>query len=323
MKPITTLGFAASLLLAACSKSPVQEEQLSPAKNQLSARATKTASDINFTQENLFPEGVVYDKFNNRFYVSSTTRGDIGIVNSDGVYTPFITDPALVGTTGLEIDESSKRLFVSNSTDGSVGVYDINTGQRIHFIDLKSLVPGAPVFINDIALDNQGNAYVTNSRTPVIYKISSDGTASIFYQDAAFATTGFGFNGIEYANQQGGYLLVAHSATNSIIKFPVSNPAGYNTVLLDAALAGPDGLLVSKNGNELIVVNNAGGGNGKVILFSSTNKWESGTEQSTFETGPVFPTTATTDGKNVFVMYAYLHKRATGQSDYTIKLIPE
>ena len=321
MKPITTLGFAASLLLAACSKSPVKENELATIEVESAAKALP-AADINFTEENLFPEGVVYDKFNDRFYVSSTTRGDIGIVNSDGVYTPFITDPALVGTTGLEIDESSKWLYVSNSTDGSVGIYNINTGQRIHFIDLKLMLPGAPVFINDIALDNQGNAYVTNSRTPVIYKISNDGTASIFYQDATFATTGFGFNGIEYANQQGGYLLVAHSATNSIIKFPVSNPAGYNTVSLDVPLTGPDGLLVSKNGKELIVVNNAGGANGKVIRFSSNNKWGSGTEQGTFETGPVFPTTATTDGKNVFVIYAYLHRRAIGQSDYTIKLIP-
>jgi sugar lactone lactonase YvrE len=211
---------------------------------------------------------------------------------------------------------------VSNSSDGSVGIYDINSGQRVAFVDLKPLLPGAPVFINDIALDPQGNAYVTNSRTPVIYKISTDGTASIFYQDAAFATTGFGFNGIEYGNSDGGYLLVAYSAANQVIKFPVSDPSDYSIVSLDTTLAGPDGLLLSKNGQDLIVVNNAGGGNGKVISFSSQDMWESGTATTTVETGSVFPTTATTDGRNVYVLYAYLNKRATGQSVYTIKLIP-
>ena len=286
------------------------------------AKSSGQATDINFTVQNLFPEGVVYDKFNDRFYVSSTANGDIGIVTKDGSYTPFITDPALTSTTGLEIDEARKLLYVSNSSDGSVGIYNINTGQRVAFIDLKPLLPGAPVFINDIALDPQGNAYVTNSRSPVIYKITPDGTASIFYQDAAFASSGFGFNGIEYGNSNGGYLLVAYTVANQVIKFPVDNPSSYNIVSLNTTLAGPDGLLLSKNGKDLVVVNNAGGGNGKVISFTSNDKWETGTATSSFETGPVFPTTATIDGKNVYVLYAYLNKRATGQSQYTIKLIP-
>lgn len=282
-------------------------------------KTSKLAQDIIFTQENLLPEGVVYDRFNDRFYVSSTTRGDIGIVTADGSYTAFITEPDLIGTTGLEIDEARKLLYVSNSA-GSGGIYDINSGQRLAFIDLKSLLPGAPIFVNDIALDPQGNAYVTNSRTPVIYKISRDGTASIFYQDAAFATPGFGFNGIEYGNSNGGFLLVAFSAGNQVIKFPIDNPAAYNVVALNTTLMGPDGLLLSKDGKNLVVVNNAGGGEGTVVQFTSKDKWKSGTAVTTFPTGPVFPTTATTDGKNVYVLYAYL--RTPGRLEYTIKLIP-
>jgi len=325
MKPISTFAIASCVLLAACTKTTTNKElnhEQSTIDESSTAGRKQAAQDINFTETNLFPEGVVYDKFNDRFYVSSTTRGNIGIVTTDGSYTAFITDPALTSTTGLEIDESRKLLFVSNSTDGSVGIYDINTGERVNFIDLKPLLPNVPMFLNDIALDAQGNAYVTNSRFPVIYKISRDGTASIFYQDAAFATTGFGFNGIEYGSNGGGYLLVAFSASNQVVKFPVSDPSAYNIVTLDVTLAGPDGLLLSKNGKDLVVVNNAGGGNGKVILFNSTNQWTSATTRSTFETGPVFPTTTTTNGKNVYVLYAYLNRRAVGQSAYTIKLIP-
>lgn len=321
------LLFAATtlaVLFSACTKSINTEVQEtlraeSPATSGIKAAST---GDIEFTQTNLFPEGVVYDKFNKRFYVSSTTKGVIGIVSADATYTPFITDPALIGTTGLEIDEARKRLLVSNSSSGSVGIYDINTGERILFVDLKPLLPGAPVFINDIALDPQGNAYVTNSRTPVIYKISTEGTASIFYQDPAFASRGFGFNGIEYGNSNGGYLLVAYSSANQVIKFPVAAPSSYSVVNLSAPLAGPDGLLLSKNEKELVVVNNAGGGNGKVILFSTTDKWLSGTESATFNTGSVFPTTATAIGKQIYVLYAYLNKRSTGQSVYTIKQMP-
>lgn len=265
----------------------------------------------------------MYDRFNNRFYVSSTTRGDIGIVGADGSYSVFTDDPILTSTTGLEIDEARKLLYVANAPNG-VGVYDINTGSRVRYINLADLLPGAPIFINDIALDPQGNAYVTNSFSPVIYKITPDGTASIFFQNTAFATGPgrFGFNGIEYGNSNGGYLLVAFSAANQIVKIPVDNTAAYSVVQLSETLAGPDGLLLSKDGKQLIVVNNAGGGPGKVISFVSDDKWTTATATSTFATGAVFPTTATSNGKDVFVLYAYLNRRATGQNVFTIQQVP-
>jgi sugar lactone lactonase YvrE len=310
---------ATALLSSSCSKEISPEENAYRSADLL--KRTTISSTINFTETNLFPEGVVYDPFNNRFYVSSVVRGDIGIVASDGTYTPFITDPVLSSTTGLEIDKARKRLYVSNAPNG-VGAYDINSGERIFYADLTGIIPGAPVFINDIALDPQGNLYVTNSFYPVIYKISPDGEASVFFYDPALALPAgqFGFNGIEYSNN--GYLLVAYSAANSILKIPVREPGDYTTVQLDEALNGPDGLLLSNNGKTLTVVNNAGGGPGSVMTFTSKNQFESASSTNTYHTGAVFPTTATTDGKNVYVLYAYLQKLATGQSEFTIQQIP-
>ena len=313
---------AALVLLGSCSKNA--KEELSVAGEQVSKAKMKQqdgVQQINFTQQNLFPEGVVYDPFNNRFYVSSVTTGDIGIVTPGGSYSAFITDPALTATTGLEIDKAHKRLYVSNSA-GAVGIYDINTGERFYWVDLAALLPGAPIFINDIALDPQGNAYATNSLSPVIYKITPDGEASIFFQNTAFALAPgqFGFNGIEYGNK--GYLLVSFTNNSQVVKIPVGETSAYSIVSFSAALNRPDGLLLSNNGKELIVVNNAGGGNGMVQLFTSTDDWESGTLSSSFSTGSVFPTTATTDGKNVYVLYAYLNQRAAGRSQFTIQEVP-
>jgi sugar lactone lactonase YvrE len=319
------LPIAALLLsIASCSKNENLTSILPADEN---VQALKTAgnlpSAINFTQQNLFPEGVVYDKFSNRFYVSSVTRGDIGIVHPGGMYEVFIEDPALTATTGLEINAAKKLLYVSNSP-GSVGIYDLRTGERVMLVDLASLTPGSPVFINDIALDAQGNAYVTNSFGSIVYRISTVGTASIFFRDPQFAPGPgqFGFNGIEYANNQGGYLLVAYSAANQVIKIPIADTSAAMVVNLDAGLAGPDGLLLSRDGKELVVVNNAGGGAGKVLSFSTTDHWQTGLLTSTFQTGAVFPTTATTDEKDVFVLYAYLNRRATGQSQFTIQKVP-
>jgi sugar lactone lactonase YvrE len=311
---------ACLLLLASCSKI-ITHEELQKLKDELKDKTNPGIERIDFTSTNLFPEGVVYDPFNERFYVSSVTNGDIGIVTASGSYTPFITDPSLTATTGLEIDKVRKRLLVSNSP-GSVGVYNIHSGERIHFINLAAIVPGAPIFINDIALDQQGNAYVTNSLSPIIYKITPDGIATVFLQEPrlALAAGQFGFNGIEYGNS--GFLLVSYTNNNQVIKIPVAQPSAYSFVTLDAALNRPDGMLLSKDGKQLIVVNNAGGAAGVVLSFTTNNNWESGTLSERFFTGEVFPTTATSDGKNIYVLHAYLNKRPTGQSQFAIQRVP-
>ncbi|MES2649818.1 MAG: SMP-30/gluconolactonase/LRE family protein [Bacteroidota bacterium] len=310
---------ATALLSSSCSKEIAPEENVSRSADLL--KRTTISSTIQFTETNLFPEGVVYDPFSKRFYVSSVTRGDIGIVSAEGDYTPFITDALLTSTTGLEIDKARKRLYVANAPNG-VGAYNIDSGERIFYTDLSGLIPGAPLFINDIALDPQGNLYVTNSFYPVIYKISPDGEASVFFNEPALALPAgqFGFNGIEYSNN--GYLLVAYSSANSILKIPVRKPEDYTTVNLNATLNGPDGLLLSNNGKSLTIVNNASGGEGMVMTFTSKNQFESASLTSTFNTGSVFPTTATSDGKKIFVLYAFLQRLGTGQSVFTIQQVP-
>ena len=315
---VLLLFSVAGTLLAGCSKDITVDEPIAASKAK--AKTTEEIQTINFTQTNLFPEGIAYDPWGDFFYVSSTARGDIGIVNREGIYTPFITDEVLVQTTGLELDKARKRLLVSNAPNG-IGAYELGTGDRIWYTNLAALIPGAPIFINDITLDPQGNAYVTNSLTPVIYKVAPDGTATIFFQSTDFATSGFGFNGIVYDER--GYLLVAFSAGNDVVRIPVRDPDSYSLVELDAALQSPDGLLLSKDGKQLVVVSNAGGSAaGRVQTFTSQDGWESGTLSTTFSTGAVFPSTATSDGKNIYVLYAYLHQRMIGRSQFTIQQVP-
>ncbi len=292
-------------------------------------RPKKDPISIKFNQPDLFPEGVVYDPFNNYFLVSSITRGDIGMVTTNGTYTPFITDDALASSIGLEIDKTSKRLLVVNSSLmtslAQLAIYNLNSRERIHLVDLGALLPGAPHFTNDVAVDAEGNAYVTDSFSPVIYKVDAQGNATIFFRDESFATDAgqFGFNGIEY--HPDGFLLVAFNIRNQIVKIPL-NKSAYSIVQLNAGLNSPDGLIITKNAKQLVVVNNGEDpeAHGKVILFSSDDKWETGHVTDIYETGPVFPTTATTDGKKVYTLYAYLNILIAGgtQSTFTIQEVP-
>lgn len=309
------------LLLAGCSKE--SSTDITAEETRSSARVQSEPMTIHFTEPNLFPEGVAYDPFRNWFYVSSVAQGDIGIVTFGGTYRRFITDPVLTGTAGLKVDKAAKRLLVSNA-EGGVGAYDLNSGTRIFYSDLSTLLPGALIFINDIALDPQGNIYATNSFSPVIYKVDRYGNASVFFENEDFATGPgeFGFNGIDY--DQRGYLLVAFNQTNQIVRIPVRDPETYSIVQLDAPVSGPDGLLLSKDGKQLVVVNNAADSdlNGKVLSFTSQDAWASGTLSTSFTVGTVFPTTATSDGKRVYVLYAYLHLLGSGHSTFTIQEVP-
>jgi hypothetical protein len=311
---------ALTVFIAGCTKTdgPLKTDALQKTEAyNLSQPAEKkpAPAPINFTAPFLFPEGMVYNPFNDQFLVSSLTMDTIGAVNKQGIYSPFIEDNDLVSTAGMEIDKARKRLLVTNSkVEGDLAqlaIYDLTTKARLFLVDLVAVAhDGAPHLANDVALDQQGNAYVTDSYAGIIYKVNQNGNATVFYRNPAYtpAPGGFGFNGIEYSNSNQGYLLVAHSAQNKILKMPINNPASLTTVQLTPSIVSPDGLLLSKNSKELIIVNNTAQFPGsKVMSFETNNNWATAASTEEFATGIVYPTTVTSDGKTEWVLYSYIH----------------
>jgi hypothetical protein len=55
---------------------------------------------------------------------------------------------------------------------------------------------------NDLTFDTAGNIYITDSFSPVIYKVDTDYKVSILIQDPAFAGEGFNLNRIEVQLKQ-------------------------------------------------------------------------------------------------------------------------
>jgi hypothetical protein len=150
---------------------------------------------------------------------------------------------------------------------------------------------------------------------------------SILFENEKYATGPgqFGFNGIEY--NKNGFLIVAFSAGGKLLKIPVNDTASYSEIQLDASLVSPDGLLISSDGKELIVVDNKNlSAPMEVLYLTSDDKWASATRVASFPTGLVTPTTVTSDGKNVFVLYAFLHKLfstpGSPQADFIIQKVP-
>lgn len=275
-----------------------------------------TPSKITVPQRALSPEGIQYDETNKRFIVSSRTQGRIGTVRDDSTYTQLADDPRLVSTIGLNLDASRQRLLAAVSDIGvnttrstattmrklaALAIFNPSSGALTSYVDLGALRPALPHFANDIAVDAQGNAYITDSLSPIIYKVDAAGVATVFLENSQLSGgTGFGLNGIVY--HPDGYLLVAKTNDGTLYKVPLATPASFAAVTSSQSLVGADGLLLLDNNTLLVVA----GSQNTVFRMASTDAWATTRATGSFATGAVSATTITRrNGTEAFVLYPY------------------
>lgn len=273
---------------------------------------------------NLYPEGVVYDAPRSRFLVSSLTRGDIGQVTDDGRYTPFIKDNRLVSAIGLHIDVDRNRLIVCISDPGvavrtspatqkklaGLAVYSLVDGSLLHYANLAEGIDGEH-FANDAVVDSHGAIYVTDSFSPVIYKVDENYKSTEFLRNDRFAGQGFNLNGIEVI---GDNLIVSKYNEGTLFRIPLANPEAFEAISLAAPLPGADGLL-RMDDSTLLVVTNVGGGKDGVHFITSSDGWKTGSETRSVEKPWDFPTTAALRGNEAYVLSARLNRLFGGAGD--------
>lgn len=225
----------------------------------------KKPESIFIQKADLYPEGVEYDSDRHKFLVSSLTEGTIGIVDDEGNYTPFIEDERLISTIGIRIDKERGRLLVANSDPGvgkksspktkgklaALGIYDLKTGESISYHDLGALKPG-PHFANDIAVDARGNIFVTDSFSPIIYKVDTNGKASIFINNERFTGEGFNLNGIVALEK---HLVVTKYNEGVLFRIPYRDPSTFIQIKTDETFPGADGLFFNAAGNLILIAN--------------------------------------------------------------------
>ena len=307
---LTALAAGLLGLLPGCSK----DKEAAPVEPAAPGR-------ISVPQAAVHPEGIQYDAINKRFIVSSRTKGVINTVRDDSTFTLLADDPRLISTIGVHLDASRNRVLVAVADNGAnaarsgpaatsttlrklaaVAIFNATSGALVNFVDLGGLRPGVNHFANDIAVDNDGNAYVTDSFAPIVYKVTVQGVASVFLENPQLSGgTGFGLNGIVY--HPDGYLLVAKTSTGTLYKVPIANPAGFTTVANapGLSLTGADGLLLADPQTLLVV----SGSQSTVYRLSSTDAWANVRAMGTFATGAVSATTITKRGNDAFVLYPY------------------
>ena len=278
-------------------------------------------NSIEINSPKLYPEGISYSTKKERFFLGSYYHGSIISVDGKGNIKEFVNDQELVSVIGIKVDQKRDRVIVCNSDSGfgkkssevSIGklaqirIYDLDSGKLQETIDLSHLYQGGH-FVNDLTIDLDGNIYVTDSFSPVIYKIDTKAKASILTQSEVFQAPqgSFGLNGIVYLDE---YLIVAKANEGKLYKVSLKNPQDIQEILLDKRINSIDGLLLQKDNALILVSNNFANApfDEAVYKIQSTDNWESGKVKAVKKIeGEVFPTTLTEVADSIYVNYSYL-----------------
>ena len=293
-------------MLTGCAAEP--EPAPAPEPEPPVLDATPLPATIMAERGGFIPEGVEYDTMHGRFLTGSLTEGSVLEIHADGTVTTVVTDPDLVSSIGIEVDEERDRLLVANSDrsvfDGStagqakLGVYNLTTGERIAMVDLAASIADRPAdaahFANDVAVGDDGTAYVTDTRMDVIYRVGTDYEASVLHRFES--ADGLGLNGI--VHHPSGYLLVAAGAT--LFKVPLDDPAGTSEVTLPEEIPGQDGMVWTDDG-RLAIVSNSGN---RVVALRSADDWATA-ELAGIATYDTQATTAAVVGDDVYVVHPH------------------
>ena len=261
---------AAASVIAGCAAEPEspapapEPEAVAPAPEPLPAMIVAERGGF-------IPEGIEYDSAGGRFLTGSLSEGSIFEIHPDGRVTAVVSDPDLVSSVGIEADEPRNRLLVANSDRAAfqggtgqamLGVYDLTSGDRLAMVDLAAVNAEADAyFANDVAVGEDGTAYVTDTMANVIYRVDSTYEASVLHR---FDGEG-GPNGLEY--DPSGLLLVARGGT--LWRVPLDDPAAATEVTLPEEIPGQDGIVWTSDG-RLAIVSSSGN---RVVALSSSDGW--------------------------------------------------
>lgn len=273
----------------------------------------------------VFPEGIAYDERTQLVFVSSTTDGTVFRGSaSDETLTAFLPPGGDGRTTaiGLEVDNDG-HLFVAGGGTGNVWVYDEVTGALIAKLSGGS----SPTFINDVALDKDGVAYITDSMSPVIYRAVPNGTGGYTIERwLELAGTpivygpGFNLNGM-VVSASGTSLFTVQSNTGKIYEIDIATKAIAQVDVGGATFVNGDGLWL--RGNALYVLQNQQG----VIseLRVQPNKATGTLVSQTTDPSFVVPTSLVGARGRLLVVNSQFNRRGPGLSPvlpFTVSVVP-
>ena len=184
-----------------------------------------------FSAENQeLPEGITIDKTGNMYvslgppFFAGGGYGAVRMISPNGTVTSLVEYPDGPAPAGLAVDASGKVYFAlvadPATNDGSIGgVYNLTRDGN------AERLPGTENIIvpNGLALDKQGNLFVSDSALGVIWRIPAkgSGSAEIWLQHelvAGCTQEDFGANGVAFWK---GDLYVANTGRGALVHVPI------------------------------------------------------------------------------------------------------
>lgn len=291
----------------------------------------RTPHVINFRSLNLYPEGLTWDPSAQHFIVGSQHHRTIHSVSDAAVVETLISDPTLPQNAtilGLAIDSIHNRLLALVHSAAplppfnALAAYDLRSRRRVFLSLLDDETPGVITIkrhvANDVAVDFNGNAYVTNSAGNFIWKVDKDGEASVFSRSPVFSESPLavdpdapfsecGLNGIAYVSK--GYLLAVQSNTGKMFKVNADDGLA-RRVLLTEDLVWADGIAVRSDGVVLVVSHHT------LWFIKSHDSWAEGVVyDKTALNQEKFATSVTVGGEDrAYVLYGRVMEGLLGNS---------
>lgn len=182
------------------------------------------------------PESVTFDSVGNRYLVSNTSGGVIRQRSANGTVTDFVT----VGGSTHGLTVHNNKVFICNGT--RVKGYDLTNASEIFNVQLTG-----SSFLNDIAIDNSGIAYVTDFSTQRIYKLNTNTNAWWIYVPATGRTP----NGIYVDSPRNRLLICCWGASPNVIK-SVNLADSTVTNIANLSYGNCDGITLDKYDNVYV-----------------------------------------------------------------------
>ncbi len=241
--------------------------------NVISAAQADNTTHIDLSSDRAFPESITAST-DGALYIGSPAVGGItrippGATRDEPWLKPGAFDTR--STFGVFVDDAAHMLWVCSNDVSAFGVpgpssvsgsylkgFDLRTGEG----KVSAALPGERHFCNDIAIGQDGSAFVTNSAAPQLLRLRPGGNQlEVWLEAKQFEppSSGGGLDGIAFGGD--GNLYVNTFTKGEFFRIEVHNGAPGKVTKLQTSrpLVSPDGLRVV-GGLTFVMVE----GNGKL-----------------------------------------------------------
>ncbi len=265
----------------------------------------------------VFPEGVTFNESTDTFYVGSTTDGTIFEGDLETGEVSVFAEGAQPTAIGMAVNAG--RLVVAGGNSGNVYVYDLENGELLTTLTTPEV---DSTFLNDVAFTPAGDAYITDSMRPVLFRVPAEtGTGgageSMGELEAWLELSGtpieyeegFNLNGIA-SSPDGAYLIVVQSNTGELFRIDTETKEVTQIDLGGGTLPAGDGILL--DGGTLFVARNSAE---LIVPVTLSEDYSSGTVGEGFsDPSLLYPTTIAKAGDTLLVVNSQFNNRGEGVS---------